>query len=255
MTSLEFFILKLHENFELLITLGILLIIILKILNYYSPKIKGFIGEYKVKSRLSKLNNDEYKVIHNLRIFYNGIMSQIDHIVISKYGIFVIETKNYKGVIYGGEKSYEWTQTHGYAKTKFYNPIKQNIGHIKALQANLSENKNINFFPIVVFTGKAKLKINSSFPVVHTHQLINTINSQKNPNLHVEKIEDIYNNLLIINGVKTNLPAKIYTENPLACPLCHSELVIRNGKNGRFFGCTNYPNCLFTKGIIKQNYD
>lgn len=94
------------------------------------------------------------------------MMSQIDHVVISKYELFVIETKNYKGWIFGSENAYEWTQVIFSNKYKLYNPLKQNLGHIKALQSNLVDYPNLNYFPIVVFTGSARLKVNSSYPVI-----------------------------------------------------------------------------------------
>lgn len=66
-------------------------------------------------------------VINNLILeVEEGKTSQIDHIVINKRGIFVIETKNYSGMIYGTENQLEWTQVLNYGKVKnhFYNPIK-----------------------------------------------------------------------------------------------------------------------------------
>jgi len=84
--------------------------------------------------------------------------SQIDHIVISPYGIFVIEAKNLSGRIYGSQDQKQWTQTHpnGF-KNKFYNPIWQNNSHIKALKENLRGFRNLDFYPIVTFTGRSEL--------------------------------------------------------------------------------------------------
>ena len=66
---------------------------------------KGTMGEKRVAQILKKLPEDRYKVINNLFIQNNGYTTQIDHIVISVYGIFVIETKTSQGWIYGGENS------------------------------------------------------------------------------------------------------------------------------------------------------
>lgn len=90
----------------LVIIIPILIIILLKIL---IPS-KGALGEKRVASILKRLPEDRYKVINNLLINNNGFTSQIDHVVISVYGIFVIETKAYKGWIYGSESSDYWTQ-------------------------------------------------------------------------------------------------------------------------------------------------
>ncbi|WP_419184190.1 nuclease-related domain-containing protein [Xiashengella succiniciproducens] len=81
----------------------ILLIVLSIVFQILKPKIKGFLGELLIRFVLLFLNKKEYKIIHDVKLFYNGLMSQIDHVVVSKYGIFVIETKNYKGWIFGSE--------------------------------------------------------------------------------------------------------------------------------------------------------
>lgn len=121
-----------------LFKLIILLIVLSIVFQILKPKIKGFLGELLIRFVLLFLNKKEYKIIHDVKLFYNGLMSQIDHVVVSKYGIFVIETKNYKGWIFGSENAYEWTQVIFNNKYKLYNPVKQNLGHVKALQANLA---------------------------------------------------------------------------------------------------------------------
>lgn len=74
---------------------------------------------------MRKLGKD-YIVINNLKLNTKGTISQIDHLVVSNYGIFVIETKNYKGWILGNEDSQNWTQVIYKYKNKFYNPVLQN---------------------------------------------------------------------------------------------------------------------------------
>lgn len=73
------------------------------------PKWKGKYSEKLVNVKLLELP-EEYTVFHNLLFERNGRSSQIDHIVISPYGVFVVETKGYKGWILGGEYSEKWTQ-------------------------------------------------------------------------------------------------------------------------------------------------
>ena len=79
----------------LLAGLMLALILILR-----SPKMKGMIGESSVRHKLSKLDPKEYTVLHDLMIQRpDEKTSQIDHVVISRYGVFVIETKNYSGCV------------------------------------------------------------------------------------------------------------------------------------------------------------
>jgi hypothetical protein len=83
--------------------------------------------------------------------------TQIDHIVLSRFGVFVIETKNYKGWIFGDAKSKQWTQTLYRKKSKFQNPLRQNYKHVKAIQSFLSvESRCVH--SVVVFVGDSKFK-------------------------------------------------------------------------------------------------
>ena len=96
---------------------------------------------------------------------------QIDHIVISKYGIFVIEMKNYYGLILGNQYKEKWYQCLGKNKYAFHNPMYQNYGHVKALSNALNLNEEV-FIPIVCFSNQVKLKVTSNKPVVQ----VDTIN-------------------------------------------------------------------------------
>ena len=88
----------------------LILITILILIKSYESKVKGYVGEKLVSKRLSKLNKRKYKVINNLLLKTSKGTTQIDHIVISQYGLFVIETKNYKGIITGNEYDDSWNQ-------------------------------------------------------------------------------------------------------------------------------------------------
>ncbi len=81
---------------------------------------KGKVGEKRVATILKRLPEDDYKVINDLLLSSNGYSTQIDHIVVSVYGIFVIETKFYQGWIYGGENSEYWTQNIYGVKSKLF---------------------------------------------------------------------------------------------------------------------------------------
>ena len=84
--------------------------------------------------------------------------TQVDHILVSRFGVFVIETKDHKGWIFANAKQANWSQVLFKRKFKFQNPIFQNIRHVRAVQDLL------DFLPaeavksVVVFTGEAKFK-------------------------------------------------------------------------------------------------
>ncbi len=228
----------------------------------YLPKIKGAKGEYSVERRLRKLNRKEYIIFNDIYIKINGRSTQIDHLVISVYGIFVIETKYYSGWIHGNEKSEYWTQSFYKKKTKFRNPIKQNWSHIYFLKNVLSNFKQVKYYPIIVFAGNAKLKnIYSQIPVIYRNKLIKTIKKKKTPYLSIEQVKDIANQLseFIINDkkvkkehekyVKRNIRERKNKIKSLICPNCGGKLVIRKGQYGKFYGCSNFPKCKFLKNI------
>lgn len=92
------------------LVIALLLFLFLLFIGLFKTRIKGKIGEKTIATVLSFLNKSQYKVINNIVLKTGGRTSQIDHLVISDFGIFVIETKNYKGWILGNEYSYYWTQ-------------------------------------------------------------------------------------------------------------------------------------------------
>ncbi|RCW74967.1 nuclease-related domain-containing protein [Saliterribacillus persicus] len=119
---------------------------------------KGEIGEHKIDVQLSQFPK-EYKYLNDLMIENKKAKSkysQIDHLLITPYGIFVIETKNYQGTIYGGKDRKTWSVN---GKFKMMNPFIQNYGHIEALK-NITEKKfHSTFISVVSFTKRSTFKI------------------------------------------------------------------------------------------------
>ncbi|MTI47853.1 MAG: NERD domain-containing protein [Firmicutes bacterium] len=233
-----------------------LLIIAIVILKVYSPKIKGYIGETSVKIHLSRLNKEKYKILNDVLVPNSkGKTSQIDHVIISPYGVFVIETKNYKGWIIGSEDSYQWKQVIYKRKEKMYDPIKQNMGHIKALREVL---RDIEYHPIVTFSTKASLKVNVKSDVVYNTKLVKTIKKYHEEVLTPQEVDEIYNMLLKANitdkeakrdhvrSIKTDLRTRKSNVIETICPKCGGNLVNRKGKYDSFKGCSNYPKCRYT---------
>lgn len=230
------------------------------------PAGKGKAGEDEV-SRVLRSLPQEYFVIDDVIIPDEGsgnnrnITTQIDHVVVSPYGIFVIETKNYSGWIFGSEDSKKWKQTF---KTKegrfFYNPIKQNWGHIYALAERLRLKTGL-FKPVVVFLNDCELHVESTTPVIYISQLKQLILEYTEEILSPEHVAWIYNRLN-----EMDLDGEEYEKNHLQsienrfidremmlqegiCPRCGGQLKLRNGKYGSFYGCSNYPRCRFTYNV------
>src|SRR5690606_24310916 len=203
-----------------------------------------------VKIFLKFLNKKDYRVVNNLTLYGAGYKSQIDHVVVSKFGIFVIETKNYKGWILGGEHSQYWTQVIFKRKEKLYNPIRQNFGHIKALKFHLSGYPFIKYIPIVVFTNRATLKVKTSSDVIYTYRLIRTMKKYDEVILSETTRDDIYLLLKSRNQDKRYMLMESLNSgaNQLSkelCKVCGSMLVTRTGRYGKFKGCSSFPRCRY----------
>lgn len=234
-----------------------IIIVVILWLTFSKTRVIGNLGEWAVDQKLKELPIDIYKVIDDVMLEINGITHQIDHIVVSKYGIFVIETKSYKGLITGKEKDYYWYQHLGNKKYKLKNPIHQNYGHIKSISEVLGINEK-DLVPIVCFTNQSDLKVDVSSIVIQRKDLANKILELSTVEKSIE-VDSVYNRICELNIVDyekrrehvSNAKLKRdETENKISnmiCPKCGGQLVIRNGKYGTFTGCSNYPKCNFTK--------
>lgn len=237
--------------------ISILLIVSLIVLAIIWRRSKGKRGEKHVAAFLSFLPKKEYRVINDLLLQTGGHSTQIDHVVISIYGIFVIETKYYKGWIYGGENSEYWTQNIYGHKNQLRNPLWQNQGHIKAISRLLSDPGMIPIYNIVAFSGQATLKLDRSLPVMYRRQVVPYIKRHREPQMSEAYADEIYNLLLEANvtdkearkqhvkSVKQNQQRRNISVANGKCPRCGGNLVLRDGRYGRFYGCSNYPRCKY----------
>lgn len=221
------------------------------------PIIKGKIGEFYVSTLLKSLPGDKYILLNDVMFPTAKGTTQIDHIVLSIYGIFVIETKNYKGWIYGNDNSDKWTQNIYGHKNQFMNPLKQNYGHISALRKllDVSEDK---FISIIAFSGEATLKVKSSKEVVTIGRVKRTILKYKTPlftekkilsmrdKINSSRVESTHENKVEhVKNIKANVKVEKENIRMGKCPKCGGKLVDRNGKYGPFVGCSNYPKCRY----------
>jgi hypothetical protein len=119
----------------------------------------------------SKYNLD---LINNIIIPSNDGTTQIDHILVGKSGIIVIETKNYSGWIFGSRNLKMWTQTIYHNSYKFQNPLHQNYKHVMSLSDALKTSPQ-HFHSLVVFLDGCEFKTDMPDNVIHPHQINNWI--------------------------------------------------------------------------------
>lgn len=243
---------------------------------YNSPKQKGKRGEKSVNETLDLLPN-EYFSLNNIMLATKSGTTQIDHVVVSKYGLFTIETKNYRGKIYGDDARDKWTQvivtnvtyakkmykTYTYVtKNELYNPVKQSQGHAYVLKKLLNNYSHLLVVPIVVFLDNADISgVYSKEHVIHKEQLLNVIRQYKAVYLTDDEVQDVKkiiekHNLINIVGNRTHVAnikhKQQQRQNKISagiCPQCGGRLVFKRGKYGDFYGCINYPQCSFTAKV------
>nr|WP_319396328.1 NERD domain-containing protein [uncultured Desulfobacter sp.] len=229
-----------------------------------TPVFKGFIGELIVNV-LSTLMLDKkaYTLIRNVTLPTDDGSTQIDHVIISKYGIFVVETKNMKGWIFGGERQATWTQVIFKTKTKFQNPLRQNYKHVKTLEGLLGLPADC-FHSVIVFMGNCKFKTPMPANVVFPLEYIGYVKSKLIHRLEDEQVEQVVQAIELgrfDRSLKTHVDharhvKKVVAEKQQAnrCPKCGSPLVVRIVKKGpnagsQFLGCSGFPRCRYTTPV------
>lgn len=143
------------------------------------PSLRGRFGESKVNAAIKiALNGHDYRLIRDVILPTQTGTTQIDHVVISKYGIFVVETKNYSGWIFGGEYQKVWKQTLFNKKTSFQNPLRQNYKHTATIVELLGIDQ-AKVFSIIVFVGESEFKTPMPDHVTDIAGMVSYINSKR----------------------------------------------------------------------------
>ncbi|HIF9068062.1 TPA: NERD domain-containing protein [Photobacterium damselae] len=230
---------------------------------FKSRWLKGIFGEYLVNRLLSKLPESDYTLIKDVTLPTSNGTTQVDHIVVSKYGIFVVETKNMKGWIFGSARQKLWTQKIYRHSSKFQNPLHQNYKHIKALETLLGCSADY-LHSVIVFIGDSTFKTEMPPNVTYARGSIRYI-QQFNKVVFSDKdyarLTDSINQIKLKRGVITDLKHRNHVKEIVAskvssnqCPRCGSEMVLRETKRGenigkQFWGCSTFPKCRAVKQL------
>lgn len=161
-----------------------------------TPTIKGIIGELRVNFLLKrKLDKNKYLIVNNIILNIDDDSIRVDHVIISKYGVFVIETKNMNGWIFGDKYNEIWTQQIFFLKIKFKNPVRQNYKNVKFIE-NLLQISESKIYSIVVFTGRSEFKDGIPVNVMSINNLVEYIKHKDTILLKNNDIVSIYNKLV-----------------------------------------------------------
>lgn len=248
---------------------------------------KGAKGEYLTWKYLHNLKGHKRYIFNCYIPKENGETTEIDVILLHESGIYVFESKNFSGWIFGNETQQYWTQTlpvgRGRSqKEHFFNPVIQNKVHLKWLSKYL--NKDINsFYSYIIFSDRCTLKdvtipsgqhhVINRYNILSEVQLNARLNGQK---LTVNEIDSLYSMLQPLTQVdeaqklahieairkkKTSPHSSSKLNNSqVICPLCGEPLVLKTASRGaragkQFWGCSNYPKCRYIRNIDPEKMD
>jgi len=232
-----------------------------------SPWFKGATGEALVRlSANLRLPSDTYHSFHNVTLETDRGTTQIDHIIVSCFGVFVVETKHMKGWIFGSENDAQWTQRIFRNTFKFQNPLRQNYAHVRALETALEIPRSA-IQSVIVFSGEATFKTPLPSNVVRGGEYISFIKTFRQQVISTEQVDRI--TARIHND---RLPATFATRRQhianlrsrrreptigKSCPRCGSQMVLRTAKQGKkpgnkFWGCSTFPRCKAVENNIRS---
>lgn len=229
-----------------------------------APEDTGPLGEYLVKHVL-----DNAWISSGYPMFKNLVVpncdsrvgsAEIDVLMLAREGVYVFESKNYGGWIFGRPDEQTWTAS--YSKTKkysFYNPILQNRTHVKALAAYLGLPESV-FHSFIVFSQRCELK---KIPAPMEGCVV-----CRRPNLRkmltrdmklhqgcftFEEVRELNRKISALVGSEGEGACKGHIERIKAvervCPWCGRTLVERRRKSdgAAFVGCSGYPECRYVR--------
>lgn len=236
---------------------GLVLVFLVVVLALRSGRFKGLFGELRIRAATKlRLAGRTYRSLHDLTLPTPDGTTQVDHVVVSRFGVFVIETKNLSGWIFGDERSRKWTQSIYGNRYQFLNPLRQNYKHLKAVENLLGVEPGC-LHSVVVFVGSSHFKTEVPPNVLERRELAPYIRSKTDILLTEKQVEDAIRTLKRSQVSKLgsrkrhlrNLEAN--RRNPV-CPRCGKEMVLRTAKRGpnpgsQFWGCSGYPNCRATR--------
>ncbi len=208
----------------------------------------------------------------------DGYTSQIDVVIVGNRGVYVVEVKMYPDAkIYGDVRSSKWYYYRNGKKYEIYSPLKQNKKHVEYMKAFLKDFGDIPLFSVVTMICD-DYKISGEF---NKEGQFDTVVCTSLPAMDrgIKKIGD-FNPIVweddkkkeIFEYIKNNQhkgksARKEHKENVITykenldemkekkiCPYCKTELVLREGKNGRFYGCKSFPKCRYTMSLENKIY-
>jgi len=219
--------------------------------------LRGWVGEKKTTFNMwLSLNAKVYRRFHDVIIPARNGTTQIDHLLVSPYGLFIVETKNIKGWIFGSENQPKWTQSLYRKKYSFQNPIRQTYRQKKVLSEYLDLDQSL-IHTVIYFVGDCKFKTKLPENVINSglgryiKRFQNHILSSGDIDCVVRTLEQHVSDSSLTTRDHVRSLRERHASNTI-CPKCGFNLVERTAKKGpnassTFLGCENFPRCRFSK--------
>ena len=173
-------------------------------------------GERLTKKQLDQLPG-ESRILQNLYVpKNNGFTTELDLVLVNEKGIYVIESKNLSGWIFGNDRQNEWTQVlKGGKKYRFPNPVWQNNGHINALKQYLGNVYGAKYYSYIVFSERCELKNLTvhakNVTVLKRNELLDNIcidMNQRPKSLTLDQVNTIHNHLQKLSNATDQVKAQ-----------------------------------------------
>ena len=253
---------------------------------------KGMVGEWFINLCIRLfLDKREYRLLKDVTLPTPQGSTQIDHVIVSRFGLFVIETKNMKGWIFGNPTHKSWTQQIYRRKHSFQNPLHQNHLHMMTLKSLLGLSDN-QLHSVIFFIGDCTFKTpmpqnvmnrgliryvkGITTPVLAESEVAHVVDTIQQGRLaanwqthrqHVTQLKTRHADPSA-NHVSTREPVRQSVANPPSqsvsppdnpppiCPRCGSTMVLRTAGRGDnkgkpFWGCHEFPTCRGTRALMK----
>jgi restriction system protein len=223
------------------------------------PTVRRFLSHIRLlASGWGAVSSREYHHFRNVILSTSRGSAEIDRIIVSRFGIFVIEDKHRSGWIFGDSRDAYWTAVHFKRKFQFQNPLHQNFGHVKALEELLGVDQS-KMHPLVVFRGRFEFKT----PVpqgVFLYSCASWVANRQDVILSDAELGRIVSVLeeRTTSGFFATMDhaasVRAKYRSSTTCPKCGGDLVPRVALRGpmpgsRFLGCSNYPGCRYIKNL------
>jgi hypothetical protein len=220
---------------------------------------RGWIGEKKTSLYLwLSLSRESYHRFNNLILASRNGTVQIDHLIISAYGLFIVETKNKQGWIFGTEDQAKWTQSIYGHRYHFQNPLRQAFRHKKVISDILDVDESV-IHTLIYFVGECTFKTKVPDNVIksgvgqYIKQFTNQVLSPDEVIQTVTRLKWLLSEYSVSRKEHLKSLEERHSSDTI-CPKCGSELVERVVKSvsqpGKYFlGCSRFPTCRFTKNI------